>query len=148
MKEGYEMTDTKSIQSKRMSFAAGISIVAGALIIFSGLMAWSEYSTTNTSIFDFRGLDFWSGTEEEGREIEVAIIRLPPIAVVTGLTSGFVVLLAGAMMYFKPQGKRIWGIMALIFSVLALLALGGFFVFGTGLGVIGGILSIANKQVK
>jgi hypothetical protein len=52
------------------------------------------------------------------------------------------------MMYFKPQRKRIWGIMVLIFSVLALLSMGGFFVFGVGLGVIGGILSIVDKQIK
>ncbi len=144
------MTDAKGVQSKRMSLAAGISIAAGALIIFSGLIAWSQYTTTTTtSIFDFRGRDWGSGLEGEGgRGSEVAILRLPSAAVVTGLASGVIVLLAGAMMYVKPQRKRIWGIMALIFSVLALLSLGGFFVFGVGLGVIGGILSIVNKQIK
>ncbi len=143
------MADAKGIQSKRMSFAAVISIAAGALIIFSGLIAWSEYATATPSFFDFRGTDWWSGLAGEGgRGIEVAMIRLPSVAVVTGLTSGVVVLLAGAMVYFKPQMKRIWGIIVLIFSVLALLSLGGFFVFGVGLGVIGGILSIANRQIK
>jgi hypothetical protein len=147
-----EMTYAKGIQSKRMSFAVVISIAAGVLIIFSGLIAWSQYTTTTSnSIFDFGGTDWWSGSageEEEGRGIEVAMIRLPSVSVVTGLTSGVVVSLAGAMMYFKPQRKRIWGIMVLIFSVLALLSMGGFFVFGVGLGVIGGILSIVDKQIK
>lgn len=40
------------------------------------------------------------------------------------------------------------GIMMLIFSVLALLSLAGFFVFGIGLGVIGGVLSLVNRQIK
>ncbi len=143
------MADAKGIQSKRMSFAAVISIAAGALIIFSSLIVWSEYATTTPSFFNFRGMEWWSGLAgEEEKGIEAAMTRLPSVALVTGLISGIVVLLAGAMMYFKPQKKRIWGIMVLIFSVLALLSLGGFFVFGVGLGVIGGILSIANKQVK
>ncbi len=145
------MIDAKGIQTKRMSFAAAISIAAGALIIFSSLIAWSEYTRT-TSIFDFRGTDWWSGPtggeEEAAGEIEAAMMRLPSAAVVTGLTSGVVVLFAGSMMFFKPQRKRIWGIIVLIFSVLALLSLGGFFVFGVGLGVIGGILSVANKQIR
>lgn len=142
------MTDAKGIQSKRISFATAISIAAGALIIFSSLIAWSEYSTTS-SIFDFREMDWWSGlTGEEGRGNEVTMIRLPSVAVVTGLTSGIVVLLAGLMTHFKPKMKRIWGIMVLIFSVLALFSLGSFYVFGVGLGVIGGILSIVNRQIK
>jgi hypothetical protein len=145
------MTDAKGIQRKRMSFAAVISMAAGALIICSGLIAWSQYTATTTaSIFDFRGMDWWSRSagEEEGGEIEFAMIRLPSVAIVTGLTSGVVVLLSGTMMYLKPQRKQIWGIMVLIFSVLALLSLGGYFVFGVGLGVIGGIMSIVNKQIK
>ncbi|MGH9989036.1 MAG: DUF6114 domain-containing protein [Nitrososphaera sp.] len=51
------------------------------------------------------------------------------------------------MMYLRPQNKRIWGVIALIFSVMALLSLDGF-LLGTGLGVIGGILAIANRQVR
>ncbi len=148
------MTDAKGIQGKkRISFAAVISMAAGALIIFSGLIAWSQVTiTTSNSIFDLRGTGWWSGLtgqgEEEGRETEVAMIWLPSVAVVTGLTSGVIVLLAGTMMYLKPQRKRIWGIMVLIFSILALLSLGNFFVFGVGLGVIGGVLSIVNKQIR
>jgi hypothetical protein len=53
-----EMTYAKGIQSKRMSFAVVISIAAGVLIIFSGLIAWSQYTTTTSnSIFDFGGTD-------------------------------------------------------------------------------------------
>ncbi len=148
------MSDAKSIQSKRMSFAAGISIVAGALIIFSSLIGWFGFTTS--SIFGSRGMwgwmdnfiqEWWSGLGEETRGVEGTMTGVPLIAVVTGLASGFVVLLAGAMMYLRPESRRIWGIMALIFSVLAFLSLGGF-LFGTGLGIIGGILAIANRQVR
>jgi hypothetical protein len=90
---------------------------------------------------------WWSGLGEETSGVEGTMTRLPFVAVVTGLASGFVVLLAGAMMYLRPQSRRIWGTVTLIFSVLAFLSLGGF-LFGIGLGVIGGILAIANRQVR
>jgi hypothetical protein len=145
------MTNAKNIQGKGMSFAAGISIVSGVLIILSSLIAWSEFAT---SIFGFRGMwwldnsmvDRWAGQEEQAREVEDITVRAPIVAVITSLTSGFLVLLSGAMMYLRPLRKRIWGVMVLIFCVMALLSLGGF-VFGIALGVIGGILAIANRQV-
>ena len=144
------MTDARSIQNRRMSFAAGISIVAGALIIFSSMIVWPQYAT---SIVGSRGIWWWMddsiGEGESGVEggVDDMIISAPNAAIVTGLASGVVVLLGGVMMYLRPQNKRIWGVMALIFSVMALLTLGGF-LLGTGLGVIGGILAIANRQVR
>lgn len=145
------MTDARSIQNRRMSFAAGISIVAGALIIFSSLIVWPQYAT---SIVGSRGIwwrmdDFMEEGESgvEGGGVNGMIMAAPNAAAVTGLASGVLVLLGGIMMYFRPQNKRIWGIIALIFSVMALLSLGGFLI-GAGLGVIGGILAIANRQVR
>lgn len=92
-----------------MSLAGIILIAIGTLIIFRGLIAWLEYTTTtSTSFFDFRGTGWQSGVSEEGGGSEAAMMRLPSVAVVTGSTSVVVVLLAGAIMYFKPQMERTW----------------------------------------
>lgn len=143
------MTDARGIQNKRMSFAAGISIAAGILIIFSSLIVWPQYAI---SIIGSRGM-WWGiddsiGEGESGVEggVDGRIIGVPNVAAVIGLASGAGVLLGGIMMYLRPQNKRIWGVIALIFSVIALLSLSGVLI-GAGLGVIGGILGIANRQV-
>lgn len=75
------------------------------------------------------------------------IVTSSPFIPLIGLASGSVVLLAGGgMMYARPQNKRVWGVMALVFSVLSILSVGNF-LLRTGFSVISSILAIANRQV-
>ena len=51
------------------------------------------------------------------------------------------------MMYKVPSQIRIWGAFVIVFSVLSILEMGGFLIGGI-LGIIGGIMAMANKQSK
>lgn len=64
---------------------------------------------------------------------------------VAAITSGSIVVVAGIMIYQKPSESQMWGIVALIFSIVGILGMGGFFV-GTVLGTLGGILALFLKK--
>jgi hypothetical protein len=61
-----------------------------------------------------------------------------------GLISGLVVLIGAILLYAYPKQSVGWGIVILIFSVISLWGMGGFFI-GAVLGVIGGALAVGSK---
>ncbi len=67
-----------------------------------------------------------------------------------GLVSGGLVLLAGAMIYAAPPHHVAWGIVAIVFSVISIFtgptSLGGGFLVGMVVGIVGGALGIAWKS--
>ncbi len=60
--------------------------------------------------------------------------------IVLGIVFGILVL-AGAFMMLKPKTAKIGGVITLIFSVFSII-IGGGFILGMVLGIIGGILGL------
>jgi hypothetical protein len=58
-----------------------------------------------------------------------------------GLIAGTIVLLSAMMMRMRPAQREMWGILALIFSILSFLGPGGF-VVGAILGIVGGVMAL------
>ena len=61
-----------------------------------------------------------------------------------GLVCGAIVLVSATMLLAKVGGRRTWGILILVFSVLSFVGLGGFIV-GAILGILGGVLALRWK---
>jgi hypothetical protein len=61
-----------------------------------------------------------------------------------GVVSGIIVLLGAIMVYNRTGQASTWGALTLVFSILSLLATGGFLV-GAVPGAVGGILAITWK---
>ena len=61
-----------------------------------------------------------------------------------GLVCGAIVLVSATMLLAKVGGRRTWGILILVFSVLSFVGLGGFIV-GAILGILGGVLTLRWK---
>jgi len=61
-----------------------------------------------------------------------------------GLVCGAIVLISGTMLLANVGGRRTWGILILVFSVLSFVGLGGF-VVGAILGMVGGVLALRWK---
>lgn len=70
-------------------------------------------------------------------EVGIALIAL-------GLVFGVVVLIGAIMLYAQPQQHVIWGILVLLFSIFSLV-IGGGFIIGFILGLVGGILALVWK---
>jgi hypothetical protein len=64
-----------------------------------------------------------------------------------GLMFGVLVLLGALMLHIKPLNKKAWGIMIIVFSIPSVI-MGGGFIIGFILGIIGGILTLTVKPKK
>ncbi len=63
---------------------------------------------------------------------------------IVGIVFGIIVLLSAVMLYRNPMSKTTWGVLILIFSILSIVVGGGFLI-GMILGIIGGALGLAWK---
>lgn len=61
-----------------------------------------------------------------------------------GLIFGVMVLLGALMLHFKSAKKKAWGIMIMLFSFPSMI-MGGGFMIGFILGIIGGELALSGK---
>jgi hypothetical protein len=66
---------------------------------------------------------------------------LSPLFVV-GIVSGIVVIIGAVMLRSRPEQHYTWGILILVFSIISLAGMGGFFV-GALLGIAGGALALS-----
>ncbi len=63
---------------------------------------------------------------------------------VIGLILGILVLLGALLLHFKPEKRRLWGVIIVIFSIPSVIT-GGGFIIGFILGIIGGIKALSHK---
>ena len=62
-----------------------------------------------------------------------------------GLILGIIVLFGALMLHFKPANKKGWGIMIIVFSIPSVV-MGGGFIVGFILGIIGGKMALSGKS--
>lgn len=61
---------------------------------------------------------------------------------VTSLVAGIIVIIGAIMINARPEEHMTWGIITLVFSIVSLVGMGGFFM-GALLGVAGGALALS-----
>lgn len=120
---------------KRAMAGFAISFVAGILILLNGLLFFALQSIIN-SLIDFIPMPV---TIPGMGLVESFFATIGAI----GLVFGIIVIL-GAFLIYMPGKEVMGGIIVLIFSLLSIIAMGGFFI-GLILGIIGGALGIAKK---
>ncbi len=72
-----------------------------------------------------------------------ATVQFATIAVI-GLICGALVLFGAIMLRIKPENKKAWGILIIVFSLPSVIT-GGGFIIGFILGIIGGVKAIRWK---
>ena len=73
-----------------------------------------------------------------------ATVPFTTIAVIS-LICGALILFAAIMLRIKPENKKAWGILIIVFSIPSVITEGGFIV-GFLLGIIGGALALPRKS--
>lgn len=64
-----------------------------------------------------------------------------------GLVSGIVVIISAIMLSNNPSQHTTWATLILVFSIISLLGMGGFFI-GALLGIIGGAFALSWRPAK
>jgi hypothetical protein len=80
------------------------------------------------------GMGWWAGPGFGGSWF----LLLPLIA-------GIMVLVGAIMINVRPQEKRIWGVLVLVFSIIGFTGM-GFSILGAILGIIGGIIALSERE--
>ena len=115
----------KPIKAFNLALTAGILIITNAVLLgvvakwFVGIMPTLPGSSGNDPMF------------------------LLGLAMV-GLIFGVIVLIGALMLHFKPSKKKAWGIMIIVFSIPSVI-MGGGFIIGFILGIIGGKFALSGK---
>lgn len=98
-----------------------LSLIAGILILLNGLLI-----------------------AVLGALVAVFFFGLGLVLAALGLGFGILVLLGAVMMYYKPSQHVTWGVVVLVFSIVSIF-IGGGFIIGLILGLVGGILALVWK---
>ncbi len=124
-----------SSSPKRATIGFALSLIAGIFILLNGLAFIALQSLLNSIIdivpmpVEIPGIGF----------AESVFATIGAIGVVFAI-----IVLVGAILIYMPGKEMIGGIIVLIFSILSIVAMGGFFI-GMILGIIGGILGLLKK---
>jgi hypothetical protein len=127
------------MKSEEGSIAFDMSLASGVIIIFGSVMPWLFFTNFQASpmgwMMSGRGMmGWWAGPGFGGSWF----LLLPLIA-------GIIVLMGAIMINVRPQEKRIWGVLVLVFSIIGFTGM-GFSILGAILGIIGGIIALSERE--
>jgi len=113
-------TETRYRRDERNTAAFVLSLIGGIIILINGLLV----AIGGAFIIWFFGTGI--------------------LWIVLGLVFGFGTLVAALMLNSNPREHVTWGIMIIVFSVLSIV-IGGGFIIGMILGLIGGVLALVSE---
>jgi len=123
------MTDTeRPMAAFILSIAAGILIVIGSVVMVLMMSFGYWWMGMSDGHYSMMGLT----TINTGNLF---------ILLLLGAFCGVIIIISSILMYLRPKRARTWGWLILLFSLLSLFEMGGFFV-GAILGILGGYLAI------
>ena len=123
--------------SERPTAAFVLSLISGILVLLTGILI-----LVAAGLISSLGEGHMPGVPYPLELIESLITVIG----VVGLIFGILILVGATMIYSgEPSKVRIGSILVLIFSILSLLTVGGGFLIGFILGLIGGILGLTWK---
>lgn len=114
-----------------VSISFGLSLAAGIIILFSGII----FSVWHEAFFSSMG-SMMGTADMTARAFSVALI-----------TCGVIIIGASIMMYKIPSQIHIWGIVVIAFSIISIFEMGGFLIGGI-IGIIGGALAFKDYSNK
>lgn len=123
-----QTTTTAPSPPKRATAGFAISLIAGIIILINAL-GFLALASFFSEFFNAIGLSF----------IGTALTAYGAVGLLFAI-----LVLVGAIVIFLPGREVIGGILVLIFSILSII-IGGGFIIGLILGIIGGALGLAKK---
>lgn len=126
--------------SDRPTAAFAVSLIAGILILINGAVLGAVSSFIGPLVA--AGGSGPGPVPGAGQAMMVSSILGFLMAV--GVVLGIVVIVAAVMLYRNPAQKTLWGVLVLVLSIVSIFV-GGGFLLGLILGVIGGILALIWK---
>ncbi len=120
-----------------LSLVGGVLILTGSVVVmmwaFGGMPTWS--GPMSSMMGGYGGMMGGMGFSGTGVFSGMSFL---------GLIAGVLVLVGAIMLRNRPEQATTWGTIILVFSIVSLFGMGGFFI-GAILGFVGGILAATWK---
>jgi hypothetical protein len=107
-----------------------LSFIAGIMILINGAVIGAVRSFIESYI--------------PGMGERALVTGILSIIMVVGIILGLIAIVAALMLYRNPAQKTIWGVIILVSSIISIV-IGGGFIIGVILGIIGGALALSWK---
>lgn len=137
------------------SIAFILSLIGGILMLIGGIISslWFMSGGFNTSYSGMMGGGMMggfggmmNGYESFMHGFGMPLGYMSGLSLI-GLIAGVIVLIGAIMLNASPKDRATWGIIILVFSVVSLLGMGGFFI-GALLGIAGGALALSFRPTN
>jgi len=116
--------------SEKPTAAFALSLIAGILILINGVILGAVGSFIAPFI--------------PGMGEKALVTGILGTVMVVGIILGLIVIVAAVMLYRNPAQKTMWGVIILVLSIISIF-IGGGFIIGLILGIIGGALALTWK---
>jgi hypothetical protein len=116
--------------SEKPTAAFALSLIAGILILINGAAVGAVRS--------------FIGPHIPGMGDRALVTGILGTVMVAGIILGLIVIVAAVMLYRNPAQKTMWGVIILVLSIISIF-IGGGFIIGLILGIIGGALALTWK---
>jgi len=135
--------ESMSKSDGRRSASSTLSIVAGSIMVASGLVAVAMM-TTWSSLGGMMG--YGMGGMMGGWGMMSPSLMFGAVAAVSAFTVGLgvVLVVGGYAIHKSPKSAGAWGTAILVVSVIGLIGMSGFFI-GPVIGIIAGILALTKR---
>ncbi len=123
-----------------------LSLIGGIVILLTGIIGLAWFGSGGPSWSGFGGwmsgmMSGYHGFMGGGQYGYFGFLS------VLGLISGVIIVICSVLLWAHPQDHIIWGAVILVFSVVSVVDMGGYFV-GAILGLAGGALAISYRPRK
>ena len=116
--------------SEKPTAAFALSLIAGILILINGAILGAVGS--------------FIGPHIPGMGEKALVTGILGTLMAVGIIIGLIVIVAAVMLYRNPAQKTGWGVTVLVLSIISIF-IGGGFIIGLILGIIGGALALTWK---
>ena len=130
----------ESNQGLKAAFA--LSFIGGIIVFVTGIVGLVWFGSGGPG---WMGFGSWMGRMMQGYHGFGGGGQYGFFSVVSilGLISGVAILTGAIMLRSRPQDSIIWGVLVLVFAIVSIADMGGYFV-GAILGIVGGALALGH----
>ncbi len=120
-----------------------LSLIGGAIVLVVGVVGLVWFGAGGPN---WTGLGGWMSGMMSGYHnfMGGGEFGLFSVISVLGLISGIIIIVGAVMLRARPEDHLIWGTLILIFALVSLADMGGYFI-GALLGIIGGAFAISYR---
>ncbi len=126
------------------TLAYSLSLAGGIVILLVGIVGLAWFGAGGPTWYGFGGWMSGMMGSHGYYPTTTGLYNFFAVLSILSLFSGVIIILGAIMLKTRPQEHMVWGILILVFSIVSLAGMGGYFI-GAILGIIGGAYALSYR---